>query len=125
MSPSQPTLGKLYAGDFILHTLEDAWKENARMVSCIPPGTYRVVLAWSDRYQRIMPRLREVPGRDNILIHSGNTHEDTTGCILVGEHRTPNGNLFSSRPAFVRLFRWIAEQVRFEDLYVEVTHGRE
>lgn len=29
--------------------------------------------------------VQDVPGRTNILFHKGNTIDDTTGCILVGE----------------------------------------
>ncbi len=35
-------LGKLYCnGEFISHTLELAWKNNRKSVSCIPKGDYK------------------------------------------------------------------------------------
>jgi hypothetical protein len=64
-------------------TLEDPWLDNKKTKSCIPAGEYKVVPHSGMRYKRVW-RLEDVPGRDAILIHSGNTIEDTQGCILVG-----------------------------------------
>ena len=64
-------------------TLEDAWKGNAKQVSCIPTGTYKIVRHKSPRFGKTY-KVLDVPDRSEILIHAGNTHEDTQGCILVG-----------------------------------------
>lgn len=72
-----------------MQTLELPWRNNARGVSCIPKGSYRVVWAYSPRFKRYTYRLQNVPGRDGILIHSANLAGDTTkgfasqlnGCI--------------------------------------------
>jgi hypothetical protein len=53
----------------------------------IPAGRYEIHLAWSSRFKRDLPRLVDVPGRSGILIHSGNTNVDTTGCLLPGISR--------------------------------------
>ena len=41
----------------------------------------------SPKFKRNLPRLLNVPGYDGILIHRGNTHNDSAGCILVGENK--------------------------------------
>lgn len=64
-------------------TLEDAWRNNERSRSCIPVGAYEVIAHKSPKFGRCY-LLENVPGRSEILIHSGNTHEDTSGCILLG-----------------------------------------
>ena len=64
-------------------TLEDAWRHNERGRSCIPTGIYEVVAHKSPKFGRCFQVL-DVPGRSEILIHAGNTHEDTMGCILLG-----------------------------------------
>lgn len=64
-------------------TLEDKWRENERLVSCIPKGKYKVVIHNSPKFGRVY-KVLDVPGRSEILIHAGNTHKDTHGCILLG-----------------------------------------
>lgn len=65
-------------------TCEDPWEGNAANVSCIPPGTYRCVKHTGTQWSNVW-EVTGVPGRSAILIHSGNTINDTRGCILVGD----------------------------------------
>lgn len=64
-------------------TLEDAWRDNERMVSCIPKGTYTIRRHTSPKFGKVF-KVLDVPDRSEILIHAGNTHKDTHGCILLG-----------------------------------------
>lgn len=101
------TIGELLVdGVFECYTLEDIVRPVKVMhETAIPAGTYKVILNMSPRFGKIMPRLLNVPGFDGILIHSGNTKDDTSGCILVGDKiegdRIAGG---TSRPAYARLF---------------------
>lgn len=78
--------------------------------SCISAGTYHVIITWSDRFQRAMPRLVNVPSREGILIHWGNYPQDTEGCILVGANHIPQLPDFigNSRVTFNKLFPLLA-----------------
>lgn len=82
------TLGALsiYCGTdliFSCKTLELPWRSNQPFISRIPMGYYKVTQRHSDTYGNHW-HLQNVPGRDLILIHSGNFHRDTEGCICVG-----------------------------------------
>jgi len=59
-----------------------AWKVPKK--TAIPYGTYQVV--WTNSPSRGVDTLRliNVPGYQGILVHSGNTEEDTDGCLLPG-----------------------------------------
>ena len=63
-------------------TLELPWRDNEPKKSCIPLGDYQVIRNTSPKGGF---RLKEVPGRSDILIHAGNTIADIEGCILVGK----------------------------------------
>jgi hypothetical protein len=77
---------------YTFSTLELPWKENAKRISCIPVGEYKVVKRWSDKYKRHFHVL-DVPNRSYILLHSGNYNIHTLGCILCGkEHLDINGD---------------------------------
>lgn len=82
----EQTLGYLFDGvNKLCCTLELEWAENQKEVSCIPPGVYKVVKRYSDKYKHHWIIL-DVPNRDHILIHHGNYHRDILGCILVGNN---------------------------------------
>jgi hypothetical protein len=75
-----------------MFTLERPWKNNERNVSCIPSGVYDLEKRYSEIYQKDMFFLKDVEGRDGIMIHSGNTIDDTGGCILIGlDYTIDNG----------------------------------
>ena len=88
------TLGKLYLnGEFYGHTLELAWQDNKKNVSCIPKGVYDVSKrhpeeSESYKYQHLL--VENVPNRNYILFHIGNYPKDTNGCILLGNTRALN-----------------------------------
>ena len=84
----ESTIGELFLnGEKICDTLENSWQDNQRNISCIPEGVYPVRLrlpreSASRDYLHLL--VQEVPNRDWILFHRGNTAKDTSGCILVG-----------------------------------------
>lgn len=74
---------------FECFTLEDVVRElpgspvsTCQIASQI--GTYQVTIDFSNRFQRQMPHVLNVPGFDGIRIHSGNSAADTEGYILLG-----------------------------------------
>ena len=68
---------------FSCKTLELAWNDNKPFTSCIPRGKYSVVKRVSGTYGNHW-HVQDVEGRNLILIHAGNFHRDTEGCICVG-----------------------------------------
>lgn len=102
-------VGRMYIdGKFFCNTLEpkvvdvdksgkfDGNEKKVYGESAIPYGTYKIVYTESPRFKRKLPRLVDVPHFEGILIHPGNTVEDTQGCILVGKN-TSTGRLSDSR----------------------------
>jgi hypothetical protein len=67
--------------------LELAWLDNQRNISCIPEGTYSVEKYSNAKHPNVF-WVKNVPGRDGILIHMGNyatgNHKDTEGCLIPG-----------------------------------------
>jgi len=84
----ESTIGELFLnGERMCDTLENPWINNERNLSCIPEGIYPVRLrlpreSATRDYLHLL--VQDVPNRDWILFHRGNTAKDTSGCILVG-----------------------------------------
>lgn len=82
------TIGELFInGERMCDTLENPFINNERNISCIPEGEYKVRLrlpreSATREYLHLL--VQDVPNRDWILFHRGNTSKDTSGCILVG-----------------------------------------
>lgn len=52
--------------------LEDIKKIKVKSETCIPYGTYQIVWSFSNRFQKFMPELVNVPGFEGIRMHVGN-----------------------------------------------------
>jgi len=95
------------------------WKVPGK--TAIPRGVYEVILDMSSRFQRILPRLLDVPCFTGIRIHPGNTKEDTDGCLLPGDW-SGGAAVLNSRVEFNKLF--LKLQVAFaakKKIYIAVT----
>ena len=128
------TIGKLYIdGVYFCDTIEDKDRglyqkqdiQELRKIkvpskTAIPTGIYKISLnivspKYSTRkiYQEIckgkVPRLLNVPGYEGVLIHIGNTAEDSAGCILVGQNKVI-GKVINSTETFRKLYTKIKGQ---------------
>ena len=118
------TIGKMYIDThYFCDTCEDKVRDIEREgkvygKTAIPYGTYKVTLgvqspkysqrsnyAWCKGY---LPRLLDVPHFEGILIHAGNTAEDSAGCILVGENKV-KGKVINSMATLKRLYGILKE----------------
>ena len=129
------TIGHLYIdGMYFCDTIEDKDRgicqsmqqsviraTKRKGVTAIPTGRYRVTLDVKSpkfsmkKYEKTygfcegyLPRLINVPGFEDVLIHVGNTARDTDGCLLVGKN-TRVGKVLESRVTFVKLYERLKE----------------
>lgn len=93
----------IYARKVLCHTLELPWLGNVQNKSCIPFGQYAVVKTNHPRYGEVF-HVKDVPFREGILIHPGNSLKDTRGCILPGLDIDDAVGVQHSRLAMRRLY---------------------
>ena len=111
-STNLATMGKLYYGEeLITNTFE---LPNIKNISCIPAGTYIIKMTNSNKFGPCY-KVQNVEGRTDILIHKGNTTNDTLGCIMpvstfglltIGERHMVAG--LSSKNAYDKLMNLLA-----------------
>lgn len=116
------TIGKLYIdGCYYCDVLEDVdrgldddmeeseiLKKKVKGQTAIPTGTYPVKITYSPKYKKNMPLIENVKGYSGIRIHSGNTHKDTEGCVLVGKNKEV-GKVLESRKTYNALYKILSE----------------
>jgi hypothetical protein len=129
------TIGDLLIdNEFFCYTLEDKdrqrqalglitpWYSALKISSdtAIPYGTYEVIINYSNRFQRLLPLLLNVPDFEGVRIHSGNTDKDTEGCILLGKTKSEDfiGN---SREVFNTFFRLLKRGMETGKVFIEIT----
>lgn len=101
------TVGKMYIDNiYECYTLEDVVRTGAKVngQTAIPTGTYNVIINHSNRFNRDLPLLENVPNFTGVRIHSGNTSANTEGCILVGTTWSGKDFIGNSKVAFNKLF---------------------
>jgi hypothetical protein len=115
-------------GKFECYTLEDQYQAVKVMhETCIPEGEYDIQFRktggfhtrYSAKYGNShygMLHLQDVPGFTYILIHSGNTDEHTSGCLIVGETQQDldlgkDGFVGQSVKAYKAMYRKVANEL--------------
>jgi hypothetical protein len=88
-------------------------------VTAIPKGRYKIVISFSNRFQKYLPELIGVKGFAGIRIHSGNTSADSEGCILPGTTKALNF-VGSSVKAFTALFAKMKAVEKKEKIYITI-----
>jgi hypothetical protein len=124
------TIGRLFVDDsYFCDTIEDTDRglrqdmplAEIRQIkvknrTAIPTGVYRMIINVSPSKQRLLPRLLNVPGFDGILIHRGNTENDSSGCIIVGENKVI-GKVINSTGYELKLVELLKAE---EDVMIEI-----
>ena len=126
-------------GIFECYTLEDQYQAVKVMhETCIPEGTYDLKFRktggfhakYSERYKNShygMLHIQDVPNFTYILIHTGNTDEHTSGCLIVGETQqdlevSKDGFIGSSAVAYKKMYAKVAGQLlQGKDVTIEYT----
>ena len=115
-------------GIFECYTLEDQYQAVKVMhETCIPEGTYDINFRktggfhakYSERYKNAhygMLHIQDVPNFTYILIHTGNSDEHTSGCLIVGETQqdldiSKDGFIGSSTVAYKKMYAKVAGQL--------------
>ena len=115
-------------GIFECYTLEDQYQAVKVMhETCIPEGTYDIKFRktggfhakYTERYKNAhygMLHIQDVPNFTYILIHTGNTDEHTSGCLIVGETQqdleiSKDGFIGSSTVAYKKMYAKVAGQL--------------
>lgn len=135
------TIGNLYIdGTYFCDTLEDtdrglSSKDSLQTIlkkkvygkTAIPTGTYKVDMntvsprfknrSWAKPYGGKLPRLIDTIGFEGVLIHVGNTPDDTSGCILVGKN-TIKGRVTNSTNIFNSLMEELSRDK--DDITIEI-----
>lgn len=121
-------------GKFVCFGLEDEFRVvKVPDETRIPAGKYQVGvrtvgkhhLQYRQRFSdmhRGMLQVLNVPGFEYILIHCGNTHADTAGCLLVGTGAvtdSDNMSVSSSTLAYRKLYPMVIDAALAGQLTIE------
>ena len=141
----QTTIGRLYLnGKFLCHTCEDTrrryelsqhdplWEPKIKGKTCIVSGEFDLIdrrhggffNRYIKRFASIdhegMVEVKDVLQFTDVLIHCGNTHRDTHGCILVGTKRNDDF-VAASSATYRRVYPLIYNIVKYGKLKLIVT----
>jgi hypothetical protein len=126
-------------GVFECFTLEDEVRDvKVYGETAIPKGTYNIEFRkeggfhnrYSARYKNAhygMLEIKDIPNFKWVLFHSGNTDENSAGCVLVGDTQqdldvSKDGFIGSSRNAYKKMYEKIAlPMVNGEKVTLEIT----
>ncbi len=134
LSNDQETFGQLTAGDLVLQTVEQPWRNNLIGHSCVPEGSYTIsphesptkgsVYILDGPAQNVYAEDPPPPGgRSLVLIHVANCAMELEGCIAPGLsrgtlllHGADRNCVLASKTALAQLLALLAGQTHRLDV---------
>lgn len=125
-------------GEYVCHGLEDGFNDpKIAGETRIPEGIYEIKLrdfggfhsryseaVWVKDIHKGMLEISDVPGFTDVLIHTGNTKNDTRGCLLLGRSyfKKEDGFFLSqSRKAYLDVYPKIVDRlINEEEVLIEL-----
>lgn len=133
------TIGKLYInGMYFSDTIEDCdrlyfGKPKVKGETAIPCGRYEITQnVFSNRFGNktfyknlcggFLPRLLNVPLFDGVLLHCGNSANDSSGCIIIGMNKVV-GKVIDSQKTYTKLMKdyLLPAKNRNERIYITIS----
>ena len=123
------TIGKVFIDDkdVNIFTLEDKVREisdqpvkdwKVQNTTAIPSGTYKMIIDFSTRFQKLMPHILDVEGFTGVRIHSGNTSSQTEGCLILGSTWDGHSDFVGSSKVAVAKF---LELIKGQDVSIKIS----
>jgi hypothetical protein len=122
------TISRVYLdGKLFCFAIEDEKRTTkVKGETCIPDGTYKLSTRWSPKFSPIynheMIWVKDVPNFEYILVHWGNTDDDTDGCLIVGSKIgivKGQDAVLSSRDTYLKLYSKVIERIQKGNEYIE------
>lgn len=141
LSDSDATLSRLYVKkpggklEHVSYCVEDEHRAvKVYGETRIPAGTYDITIRdFGEFHKRHLESrvlsvghigmlwLRNVPGFENILIHTGNDDDDTAGCLVVGAYQDEKQmKVYLSRDNYRKLYDMVKDDARKGNLIIEI-----
>jgi hypothetical protein len=124
----ESTIGTVMVnGHFECFSLEDEDRkledggEKIPKETAIPRGRYKIVVDKSGKFNRLLPRLLDVPLFSDIRIHSGNKAIDTEGCVTVGQSAEANYVGYSKLALDALMIKIMCAWEAKEEIWITVT----
>ena len=98
---------------FLSYALEDEFRNDQIKLRTVGGFHGKYTRKYGD-FHKGMLHVQDVPGFEYILIHTGNTDEHTSGCLIVGDSQennqlVKNGFIGKSVQAYKRIYPAIAD----------------
>jgi len=119
----------LINGKWFCHTIEDVvrakpgeWEPSLKVYgkTAIPYGRYPVLVTWSNRFNRMLTGIFNVPDFEGIRIHNGTSEASSSGCVIVS-YKDAKGSLINDKGAMNDLCNMVTKAQKTEKIYLTIT----
>lgn len=124
------TEGNLYIDDkWFCHVIEDKVRAKAGMwnkilkvyaETAIPYGRYPVMVTWSNRFNRQLTGIFNVPDFEGIRIHNGTTAKSSAGCLIVSFSTAGNNAVSPDKAAMNELCGIVSEAQKKAKVWITI-----